>query len=255
MSDTFLIVKKYIDRMDYCALLAGGAPADEFDIESKEISENICYVQSAVEIAYIIAAVFHKYFDKEVNIKSLLPVAVQIKSELENQIAKRDIPMVNAYKNVDPDEFHDKCLTLHDCIADKIKYENHALHFYFPDGFWITTKHKSNASGKVLRTDASVVAFSLEDIADIYLRVFTRKRRFLFTKTSVEIWDIERLIDSVNSGKCTIEFVTQYRSYFEQLWHCEIRSHKKPYFRECQLIIPNTNATYFWNNLCLDREW
>ena len=41
MADRFHIVKKYIDQMDYYDLLASGAPSDEFDIESKEISARI----------------------------------------------------------------------------------------------------------------------------------------------------------------------------------------------------------------------
>lgn len=46
MSDKFSTVKKYIDQMDYYALLAGGAPSDEFDMESKEISAGIRYEHS-----------------------------------------------------------------------------------------------------------------------------------------------------------------------------------------------------------------
>lgn len=40
MSNRFHIVKKYIDQMDYYGLLAGGAPFDEFDIESKKNQQN-----------------------------------------------------------------------------------------------------------------------------------------------------------------------------------------------------------------------
>ena len=41
VSDRFHIVKKHIDKMDYFDLLASGAPLDEFDIESKEISARV----------------------------------------------------------------------------------------------------------------------------------------------------------------------------------------------------------------------
>ncbi len=37
----YLIVKKYIDEMNYCSLLSGGAPDNEFDSESQEISDRI----------------------------------------------------------------------------------------------------------------------------------------------------------------------------------------------------------------------
>ena len=46
MSDKFLVIKKYIDQMDYYDLLASGAPSDEFDIESKEISARVQYNHS-----------------------------------------------------------------------------------------------------------------------------------------------------------------------------------------------------------------
>lgn len=155
----------------------------------------------------------------------------------------------------DPDEFHGKELTLHDCMADSISFENGILHFCLPDGFWVTPHHKENYCGKTVRTDASAVDFSIEDIDDITVRVFRRNAGILSKRTSVEIWDMGQLISAVNSGKCTIEFITQYRTYFEQLWYCAIRSKKKPYYRECQLHLPNTKATFYWSNLCLDREW
>lgn len=114
--------------------------------------------------------------------------------------------------HIDPDEFHGKELSLHDCTADKISFENHTLCFYLSDGFWVTPHHKANSSEKVVRTDASVVSFSIDDIDDIMVRVFTRKRWCFSRKTSVEIWHMEQLMDSVNSGKCMIEFITQYRT-------------------------------------------
>ena len=159
------------------------------------------------------------------------------------------------FKNIDPDEFHGKELTLHDCIADKISFENNTLRFYMPDGFWVTPHHKDNHCEKTVRTDASVVDFSIEDIDDITVRVFRRNTWWWSRKTIAEIWHMGQLISAVNSRKCTIEFITQYRSYYEQMWHCAIRFDKKPFYRECQLHLPNTKATFYWNNLCLDREW
>lgn len=159
------------------------------------------------------------------------------------------------FNHVNPDEFHGKELTLHDCISDKISFEDNILRFFLPDGFWVTPHHKENSFEKVVRTDASVVDFSIENMDEVTVRVFTRNRWCWSRKTSVEIWDMEQLIALVNSGKCTFEFITQYRTHYEQLWHCAIRSNKKPYYRECQLHLPNTNATFCWNNLCLDREW
>ena len=163
--------------------------------------------------------------------------------------------ITNSFKNIDPDRFHDKELTLHDCVANKILFENNALRFYLPDGFWVTTHHVSNVSKKVVRTDAAMVEFTIEDIDDIMIDVFTRHRLLLFRNRSVVQWDMEQLISKVNGGECIIEFISQYKSHYEQMWHCAIRSDKKPYYRECYLHLPSTNATFYWNNLCLDREW
>ena len=159
------------------------------------------------------------------------------------------------FKHINPDAFHGKELTLHDCIADKILSENNALCFCLPDGFWVTPHHKENASGKTVRTDASAVSFSAGDLDEITVRVFTRNTWCWSKKTRVENWHIAQLIAVINSGKCTLEFITQYRSHYEQMWHCVIHSKKKPYYRECQLYLPETEATFFWNDLCPDREW
>jgi hypothetical protein len=68
--------------MDYYALLASGAPSDEFDMESKEISARIRYEYSAQDIAEIIASVFNEYFDEHDDTTVFMPVAEQIKNEL-----------------------------------------------------------------------------------------------------------------------------------------------------------------------------
>jgi hypothetical protein len=159
------------------------------------------------------------------------------------------------FRHINPDEYHGKELTLHDCIANKIAFENNILSFCLPDGFWVTPHHKENSYEKTVRTDASVVDFSIKDIDDAMVYVFTRHRWLWFRKANMEIWDMEQLIALVNSEKCTLEFITQYKSHYEQMWHCAIRSNKKPYYRECQLYLPETEATFFWNDLRPDREW
>jgi hypothetical protein len=82
VSDKFLIIKKYIDQMDYDDLLASGAPSDEFDIESKEISARVQYDHSVQEIAEIIASVFNEHFDEHDDTMVFMPVAEQIKNKL-----------------------------------------------------------------------------------------------------------------------------------------------------------------------------
>ena len=161
--------------------------------------------------------------------------------------------MVNSnFKHIDPDEFHDKELILHDCVADRVSCVDGILRFHFPDGFWVTPNHKESHCDKVVRTNASAVDFSLKNIDDAYVRVFTRN---IFKKTYTDIWEINKFVSTINNGECSIEFIYQYRTYFEQMWHCVIHSKKKPYYRECQLHLPETEATFFWNDLRPDREW
>lgn len=59
----YLIVKKYIDEMDYGGLLSMGAPDNEFDVESLEISGRISNARNEQDIAQIIADVFNREFD------------------------------------------------------------------------------------------------------------------------------------------------------------------------------------------------
>jgi len=160
-----------------------------------------------------------------------------------------------SFRHADPDVFHGKELSLHDCTADEVSFENGILRFSLPNGFWVTPHHKKNGYGKTIRTGPSAVEFAVKDIDDISLRVFTGSTLCWSRKTIVESWHVEQLISSVNSRKCTLEFITQYRSHFEQMWHCTIHSEKKPYYRECQLYLPEAEATFLWNDLRPDHEW
>ena len=156
------------------------------------------------------------------------------------------------FKHNDSDVCHDNTLTLHDCVADKVSVFNNTLRFTFPDGLWVTPLHEDNTSDKTLKTDAAVVDFCVENIDNIKVHTFTRT---LFGKTKVETWNIHILMNAINNGECTIEFITQYRAHFEQMWLCVLHSKKKPYYRECQLHLPGTEATFRWNDIQLEREW
>ena len=156
------------------------------------------------------------------------------------------------FKHNDPDCYYDNKLMLHDCIADKIAYRNGVLQFEFSDGFWITTNHEANSLEKVVRTDSSQVDFRIDNINDVNIHVYTES---LFGKIKVEFWNINKLIEYVNNKKYSIEFIYQYRSHFEQMWHCYIRSKKRTCFKDCYIHLPGANAVYKWNDLCKNREW
>lgn len=80
--EKFLIIKRFIDQMDYYSLLAGGAPSDEFDTESKKICRRIQPDNSAQEIADVIASVFNDTFDEHDASTVFLTIAECIKNEL-----------------------------------------------------------------------------------------------------------------------------------------------------------------------------
>ncbi len=82
--EKYLIVKKYIDEMDYCSLLSSGAPDDEFDIESKRISGMISYVQTEQDIARIIAEVFNKAFERKDDAYLFMDCAKKIWADLHS---------------------------------------------------------------------------------------------------------------------------------------------------------------------------
>ena len=78
----FDIVKKNIDQMDYYALLAQGAPDDEFDIESARISLRITKDSDVIEIATIIADVFSYSFGESETAEKFMKWAIAIKNEI-----------------------------------------------------------------------------------------------------------------------------------------------------------------------------
>lgn len=82
MMQKYWIVKKYVDEMDYASLLSGGAPDDEFDTESQEISDKITDAMTEQEIAQVIAEVFHREFDYEDTEVRFMDCARQIYADL-----------------------------------------------------------------------------------------------------------------------------------------------------------------------------
>jgi len=81
----FLFVKSVIDELDIYSLLKGGAPSDEFDIESKEISHRISKNQSPEKIASVIARVFNKYFNIHSQSSEFIKPATKIKELLQSK--------------------------------------------------------------------------------------------------------------------------------------------------------------------------
>jgi len=79
----YKIVKKAIDEFDLFDLFPG-APSDEYDSESKKITEQINTNGSVEDIAKVIADVFSKAFNEEVETKHCMEPAEKIYKSIKS---------------------------------------------------------------------------------------------------------------------------------------------------------------------------
>ena len=154
------------------------------------------------------------------------------------------------YKHCD---INDKYVSLHDCHATNILYENGVMTFVFPDGIWILDENPENGFHKTVRTDMAVVKLFLDskDEEDITVYVFEEK----YKKTFRQEWQLSKLMEYVNNKNYTIEFLYQYNGYHSMIIECWLWSKKKPYHQECEIKVSFQDVKYYWNELCKDREW
>ena len=151
-------------------------------------------------------------------------------------------------------DHNEKYLTLHDCIAKRVYFENGKLGFEFNDGFWISPDHPENNLSNLVRTDFSKVEYTLEVGADYDVTVYVFKKN-LFKKTIRVEWTIQELINNINNEKCKLEFLYQYVDYNSRIVECELKFNKKPYHQECILKISAPEVSYYWNNLREECPW
>ena len=159
--------------------------------------------------------------------------------------------MQSEYKHCDTS---DACLSLHDCVASKVSLENGVLSFYFDNGIWICPTHETNDSGEVVRSDAARVDWFLQDLSEpsITVYVFTEKR---FRRAIRKEWSLEKLLDAINSEKCSLEFLYRYKDDNEEIISCVLGFRKRPFSKECQIQIAFSRVEYRWNDLCKDKVW
>ena len=151
-------------------------------------------------------------------------------------------------------EFNNEHITLHDCCANSMNYENGVLSFVFPEGFWVTPQHNKNDSDKIVRTDLSQVTFDLLDrvAEDVRIYIFRRNKN---ADTVREEWELDNFINKVNSGFFKVEFIDEYKTYQSNLYKCWVHFDNEPYHYECEIIIDTENVTYNWNQLRYECEW
>lgn len=155
------------------------------------------------------------------------------------------------YKHCD---IEDDCITLHDCMAEKMCFDHGILSFVFPDGFWITQHHPQNVCDNTVRTDAAQVDFQIldEGMDGVTVYIFREIRN---GKVVREEWEPADFIDAVNCGDFRVEFITQYKSFQSMLYKCWVWYDKLPYHSECEIILHTEKAAYQWNYLRYDRVW
>lgn len=152
------------------------------------------------------------------------------------------------YKYYDKNENDD--ISLHDCRATAVSLKNKKLAFTFPDGFFVCDQNKQNPYGKTLCTDQSEIEFQILE-EDVTVYIFSRK----MGKTIREEWEIRDYIEKINDHTYELEFLYKYKGYQSMIFECMIWFNKKPYCKECVLMMRTEDITYRWNQLCEDREW
>lgn len=151
-------------------------------------------------------------------------------------------------------ETNEEYLTLHDCRADRVELKDGVLSFWFPEGFWVTSVHPENPTGKTVRTDAARVDYVLRDARgdDVSVDVFTGLKFHCALRRS---YDLSRFMEIMNRVGWGLEFLYQYPDYWNRIVECVLCLPKKPFWKECQLKLDVSEVIYRWNSLRPDEEW
>lgn len=155
------------------------------------------------------------------------------------------------YKHVETD---DKLVSIHDCYAEKMSFDNSVLSFVFQNGFWVLEKHPANESDNIVRTDKARVDFCVidEEFDGITIFVFKKQNE----RTAIrEEWEAESFINAVNDGAFKLEFIDCYKTNQYLLFKCQLKFDKEPYWEECEIILHTEKARFYWNDLRYDKVW
>lgn len=133
-------------------------------------------------------------------------------------------------------------VSLHDCRADKIQYDEQYIKFHIPDGFYIIQDKKDPASAESF--NAEVTCHFADKYEDHFsVSVF---RKNVFGKIIREDWT-DRFVSEINSGRFVFEFVYTYRSYHGVLFKGYIWQDRKPWWKECEIELKVDEITYSWD--------
>lgn len=158
---------------------------------------------------------------------------------------------IKMYKYCDLDDCY---ISLHDCQAEKMNFDNGILSFIFPAGFWVTGQHPQNKSNNTVCTDSSQVDFQIigGKTDGMEINTFIENKA---GKVIRENWEPINFINAVNTGDFRVEFITQYKGYQSFLFKCWAWFNKPPYHLECEIILYSERVTYSWNEFLYDCVW
>ncbi len=85
-------------------------------------------------------------------------------------------------------ETDDRLISLHDCRAEKMCYQNGVLSFLFSDGIWVLPQQTQNQCGQTVRTGLAQVDIPIldEEIDGASFYIFKKNRK---GKTVREEWE------------------------------------------------------------------
>lgn len=152
---------------------------------------------------------------------------------------------------------------LHDCIATEIRQNGSELSLFFPDGFWILADDPQNPYGDTLhRTGPSAAVVSMgypkaeADAENAVSAELFHRYRFCRSAviTTVSLPKTASLIEKVNSGRWSLEFVEKYPCYDRgYVILCYFRTGKDS--RQCYLNLECSKICFYWNEVLEHRIW
>ncbi len=150
-------------------------------------------------------------------------------------------------------ENSDRSISLHDCRATAVGLNGNVLSFTFADGICIGKRHPRNTYGKTMMTGQAQVDFILPQDdhpeSNFTCYVFFKKKN----KTVRKVFSIEKLARKMREKGHTLEFLYAYKGHDSIIYECVMWRKKKPYSRECQLVITPAGTSYSWNELRPDK--
>ena len=90
-------------------------------------------------------------------------------------------------------------------------------------------------------------------LRDVTIYVYEKN---VFNKTVRNEWSINKLVQSINSGKYVLNFLYKYVDGYSSIVECVLESQQKPYISiECTMKLYEIDTYYYWNKIIEDRVW